>query len=136
MTNTSRVQIELAAGPVTESVDVPFSGAGAVVTFDGVVRPNEDGRLLLGLHYTSYDPMAENELRRIAVDAIVRHDLLYVAIVHSRGLVLSGELSLRILVAASHRKPAFKALDEILDALKRDVPIWKLPVFADTQGVG
>ena len=33
-------------------------GAGAVVTFDGVVRDNTKGRRVVSLQYEAYEPMA------------------------------------------------------------------------------
>jgi len=133
-TTISRAAIELIDGPLPDAPTACVEGAGAVLVFFGAVRPHEEGRPLLGLDYTSYDPMAENQLRRLAVQAIQTHGLLQVRIVHSRGFVAAGEVSLRLTVASAHRKAALLAMDEILDDLKRDVPIWKFPVFAEEQG--
>jgi molybdopterin synthase catalytic subunit len=36
-----------------------------------------------------------------------------------------GEASLYIRVHASHREPAFRLSMDLIDLLKRDVPIWK-----------
>lgn len=94
----------------------------------------EDGQPLSALHYTSYDPMAERELQRISEKAARRHDLLYVELIHSRGRVDAGEASLQLLIAAAHRKPAILAMDQIIDALKRDVPIWKTPIYSADGG--
>jgi molybdopterin synthase catalytic subunit len=44
-----------------------------------------------------------------------------------------GACSLRLLVAAAHRKPALKAMDEFIDALKRDIPIWKEAVCLEKK---
>lgn len=117
--------------PVGPMPDEAVEGAGAVVCFRGVVRREESGRQLEGLVYTSYDPMAARELKRIAHRAAEQFGLLYVGITHSRGFVRIHETSLRLVVAAAHRKPALSAMDTILDELKRDVPIWKRPVWAE-----
>ena len=111
-----------------------IEGAGAIVTFTGAVRPTEDDQPLLALYYTSYDPMAERELHRISEQAVSQHGLLYVELIHSRGRVDAGEASLQLLIAAVHRKPAIQAMDQIINALKRDVPIWKTPVYPDEGG--
>lgn len=114
-----------------------IEGAGAVVTFRGVVRPIEEGRPLRGLDYTSYEPMAQQQLHRLAQRAADQHQLACVHLIHSLGFVGIHEASLLVLVASKHRKAAFRAIDEILDDLKRDVPIWKSPIFADrTEGDG
>lgn len=130
-----RVKIELINQPITETPSTTIAGAGAVVVFHGIVRPEESGRQLHGLSYTTYDPMAENELRRIAEEATDRFGLLHVQITHSRGFVAIHETSLLLIVASAHRKQALQALDEILDTLKRNVPIWKTPIWADDAEV-
>lgn len=117
--------------PVAELLPTTIEGAGAVVHFHGVVRPEESGKMLNGLDYSSYDPMAERELRRIAEHAVGRFGLLFVGITHSRGFVAANAASLLLVVAAAHRKPALAGMDNILDMLKRDVPIWKRPVWDD-----
>ena len=133
-TTINRALIELIDGPVPELPTPCVEGAGAVLVFAGVVRPDEDGQRLRGLDYTSYDPMAESQLRRIAEHAIRKHGLLHVQIIHSRGFVAAGAVSLRLTVASAHRKAALIAMDEILDDLKRDAPIWKSPIYVEDQG--
>ncbi len=132
--DTRGVSIAWSDGPIRQCAVPEAAKAGAVLTFAGVVRPEEDGRLLQGLAYTSYDPMAGRELRRIAERAADEHTLLRVRLMHSRGFVAAGEASLWVAVTAEHRKPALAAMDQIIDELKRDVPIWKKPVFADDHG--
>lgn len=133
-TLTNRVSIQWAQGPIESLAPLSVEGAGAVLTFLGVVRPYEDDRLLKGLSYTSYNPMAEQQLYRLAKRTIDLHQLSHVRIVHSLGFVGVNEPSLRIDVASKHRKEALSAMDGILNDLKRDVPIWKSPVYADESG--
>lgn len=130
-TDLCTVSIDLIHQPIPASITPTIEGAGAVVTFRGVVRPIEEGRPLRGLDYTSYEPMAQQQLRRLAQCAADKHELDCVQIMHSLGFVAIHEASLLVLVASKHRKAALQAIDEILDDLKRDVPIWKSPIFAD-----
>ena len=106
--------------------------AGAKVVFDGVVRAIEEGRPLIALEYQTYEPMAQNQLRDLAADIIAKHGLLGVIVRHSRGRVPVGAVSFRMTVLAPHRKEALTAMDEFIDRMKRDVPIWKSPVFAES----
>lgn len=123
------LEVELVKGPLQVSAVPAIDGAGAVLSFAGVVRPTEDGQSIIALDYTTYDPMAEQELCRIVTEAADARGLLWVRLIHSSGRVPVGEASLRLWVAAAHRKPAIQAMDQIIDALKRDVPIWKTAVF-------
>lgn len=126
-----RVSIAWVQGPIAPTPCPTIEGAGTVLSFRGVVRPYEEGRLLQGLDYTCYNPMAEHELRRLAKCAVESHQLHHVRIVHSLGFVAINKTSLLLTVASKHRKAALLASDEVLNDLKRDVPIWKSPVYAD-----
>ncbi|MBS0195148.1 MAG: molybdenum cofactor biosynthesis protein MoaE [Planctomycetes bacterium] len=119
------ITVEIVDGPVPHAPPPPVPGAGAVLEFDGIVRPLEAGRTITALHYQTYEPMAQHMLREAAESVAARHGLLYLSVVHSRGEVSVGACSLRVIVAAPHRAEALAAMAEYIDRLKRDVPIWK-----------
>jgi len=103
--------------------------AGAVIVFEGIVRGLEDGRVIKGLNYEVYEPMASNVLLRLAQASVQAHRLADIHVQHSRGFVAVGECSFRLGAASAHRQAALAAMAEFIDCLKRDVPIWKSPVF-------
>jgi len=107
------------------------AGAGAVICFEGVVRPHEADQPIAGLHYQSYDPMAQQELDRLAREAVDRFAVLAVRVEHSRGFVANGACSFRLRIASAHRKEGLAAMDAFIDQMKQVVPIWKRPVPAD-----
>ncbi|MCC6951548.1 MAG: molybdenum cofactor biosynthesis protein MoaE [Phycisphaerales bacterium] len=109
---------------------------GAVLRFEGIVRrgepdPSAGGteRELLALEYQAYDPMAERELRRIALDIVERHALSSLVALHSRGRVGVGEVSFLLIMESPHRAEALAAMTLFIDMLKQDVPIWKKPIW-------
>lgn len=104
--------------------DAP-AGIGALVCFEGVARPQEDGRSISALDYEAYEPMASRMLRQIADQMVSRHGLLGLCVEHSTGRVAAGERSFRLRIASRHRKEALAAMDEFIDRMKKDVPIWK-----------
>lgn len=123
-----RVRIDEGALPVvTEGV----AGAGALVCFEGVVRAQEEGRTLAGLRYEAYEPMATRELTALAERTVERHGLLGIEVWHSRGMVRVGEVSFRLVVRSAHRAEGLAAMGDFIDEMKRDVPIWKTPVWAE-----
>jgi molybdopterin synthase catalytic subunit len=120
------VQAMIFDGPLKEPPPPFFStGAGAVVSFEGRVRPEENGSTIRGLCYEVYEPMARDMLLAIADEIVCRHGLLGLRVEHSKGLVLVGECSFRLQVAGRHRQECLAAMSEFIDRLKRDVPIWK-----------
>ncbi len=103
--------------------------AGAVVTFDGVVRALEGDRKIQALDYEVYEPMASRELGRLAADLLGSCGVLAIDAWHSRGRVQVGAVSFRLVVRSAHRKEALQAMDRFIDRMKRDVPIWKRAVW-------
>ncbi len=128
MTNAaSSVNVSLVSGPLAPAMPWTVQGAGAVLAFEGVVRPMEEARSLVALVYEAYEPMTSKELRRLAAAVHHRHALLGLVVEHSVGRVLVSSVSFRLRVAAAHRKPAILAVDEFIDEMKRGVPLWKVP---------
>ncbi len=100
-------------------------GAGAVVTFLGTTRDNNEGRRVTRLEYEAYGRMAEREMKRLAEAAATQWPIRKVAMAHRIGVVPVGEASVAIVVSAGHRGEAFAACSWLIDRLKEIVPIWK-----------
>jgi len=109
---------------------VTSPGLGGLVTFTGVVRDASHGRRVERLEYEAYAAMAERALGRIGEEVGALHGCR-VAVVHRVGVLVPGDAAVVIACAAPHRAPAFRACEEVLERLKRDVPIWKREVFTD-----
>jgi molybdopterin synthase catalytic subunit len=103
--------------------------AGAIATFIGTTRNNNDGRTVIALDYDGYVAMAEKELARIGEDAKKRWQICRMAIVHRLGPVQITEASVVIAVSSGHRDAAFAACRFAIEEIKRTVPIWKKEVF-------
>jgi molybdopterin synthase catalytic subunit len=110
---------------------VRHHGAGGIVTFTGSVRGHSRDRDIVYLDYEAYAPMAVRSMRRI----VGRIESLWpgtaVAIHHRVGRLFVGETAVLIAVSAPHRAEAFEACREAIEALKREVPIWKREVSTD-----
>ena len=103
--------------------------AGAIATFIGTTRNNNEGRTVVALDYDGYAEMAEKELARIGEDAKKRWQICRMAIVHRLGPVQITEASVVIAVSSGHRDAAFGACRFAIEEIKRTVPIWKKEVF-------
>jgi len=104
---------------------------GAVVTFDGIVRNNFDGRPVLYLEYETYAAMAEKKLAAIGAEVQQKFAIGAIAMVHRVGRLEIGESSIVIAVAAPHRHAAFEACAYAMERVKTEVPVWKKEFFAD-----
>ena len=103
--------------------------AGAIVTFIGTTRNNNEGRKVIALDYEAYPQMAEKELARIGEDAKTKWPICRMAIVHRLGPVQITEASVIIAVSAGHRDAAFAACRFAIEEIKKTVPIWKKEVY-------
>jgi molybdopterin synthase catalytic subunit len=128
--------IKIVRGPidldeVLDSVKSPK--AGAIDVFIGTTRNHSDGREVLFLEYEAYEPMAVKLMEAIGAEARRRWAIDRFAIVHRVGRVEVGDASVVIAVSAAHRREAFEACRYVIDALKRDIPIWKKEAFSDGE---
>lgn len=104
---------------------------GAVVTFEGIVREQSQGRRTLYLEYEAYEPMATRKMEEIGREARSRFEIDSMGMAHRVGRLEIGETSVAIVVTAPHRGPAFEACRFAIDRLKLTVPIWKKEHFED-----
>ncbi|WP_214110569.1 molybdenum cofactor biosynthesis protein MoaE [Acrocarpospora catenulata] len=104
--------------------------AGGTALFIGTVREQDQGRPVTRLAYSAH-PSAEAELRRVAEKVAADHPVTALAAVHRTGDLALGEIAVIVAVAAPHRAEAFTAARQLIDDLKREVPIWKNQQFTD-----
>jgi molybdopterin synthase catalytic subunit len=104
--------------------------AGAVVSFQGVVRDHDHGRGVTLLEYEGH-PSAEAVLREVADEIAADPDVYAVAVSHRVGELRIGDVALVAAVSTAHRAAAFAACGRLVDEAKARLPIWKRQVFTD-----
>ena len=108
---------------------------GAHSIFLGQVRADEKvGKNVAGIEYSAYEEMANKAFSKICEEAFDKWPLTCLHIVHSTGLVNSGELSLFVFCSSGHRKESIKAMEQIVEDIKHKVPIWKKEIMGDKSG--
>jgi len=107
------------------------SDAGALVTFTGICRGEEEGAPIAALMLEHYPEMAEDEIRRHVEDAKKRWPLSSVRIAHRVGRIAPGETIVFVAAASAHRRAAFAAAEFLMDYLKTRAPFWKKVERAD-----
>jgi molybdopterin synthase catalytic subunit len=98
---------------------------GAVVTFTGICRGDENGKPIGALTLEHYPEMAEAEIARHVQEAESRWALLGVSIIHRYGRIEPGEDIVLVVTTSSHRQDAFAAAEFLMDYLKTRAPFWK-----------
>jgi len=106
---------------------------GAVVTFTGICRAQENGAPLVALTLEHYPDMAEAEIARHVEEATRRWPLLGITVIHRHGRLTPGEDIVLVVTAAAHRQDAFAAAEFLMDYLKTRAPFWKQVEYADRK---
>jgi molybdopterin synthase catalytic subunit len=98
---------------------------GAHSIFAGQVRSDiQYGKQVKYIEYTAYEEMALTVGCDICREIAKKYDLLQIKVLHSLGNVSAGELSLLVMVAGRHRKEPLEACREIVERIKKDLPVW------------
>jgi molybdopterin synthase catalytic subunit len=120
--------IKITQEPIDISVvtaSVADEGAGATVLFLGTVRDHGDNGSVSEMYYEAYVDMAQEAMKKIEQEAILRWNLRKFTAIHRIGTQKVGEVSVAIAVSSEHRKEAFEACKYAIDTLKKTAPIWK-----------
>ena len=104
---------------------------GALVTFSGICRGDEDGAPIAALVLEHYPGMAEEEIARHIEEAKKRWPLLDALVTHRVGRVTPGETIVFVATVSAHRQAAFAAAEFLMDYLKARAPFWKKVERAD-----
>jgi molybdopterin synthase catalytic subunit len=101
-------------------------GHGALVSFEGIVRPvTKQGEALDRLVLDHHPRMTASSLDRIARDGAARFDVRALSVVHRAGAMVPGEIIVLVAVASDHRRDAFRCADYLMDRLKTEAVFWK-----------
>ena len=110
------------------------SRAGALATFTGIVRedpvdaPNSKVQYLV---YETFEEVAIQKLRELRDDLANREGIVDISIHHVVDKLGVGEESLMIAILGSRRRFVFPILEEAVERVKKEVPIWKKEFTSD-----
>jgi molybdopterin synthase catalytic subunit len=110
---------------------VSHPSAGGIAIFVGVVRDHADGRAVDRLDYEAHEKLALRELETIASEVLAQQCEVRACAVHRVGNLVIGDLAVVVAASAPHRAEAFAACRELIEQIKRRVPIWKKEWAAD-----
>ncbi|KDE58686.1 bifunctional molybdopterin-guanine dinucleotide biosynthesis protein MobB/MoaE [Halostagnicola sp. A56] len=104
--------------------------AGAIATFTGRVRAKddpEDDRTEY-LEFEKYEGVAEQRMAAIREELEARDGVYEVRMYHRTGIVEDGADIVFVVVLAGHRAEAFRTVEDGIDRLKDEVPLFKKEV--------
>lgn len=123
---------EAALDPATALDFVSDPRFGGIDMFIGKVREHNLGRIVTGVSYDLFKPLALRTFETIAARA--RQEIggpmkLYIA--HAKGDLHIGDLAVIVAAGTPHRDEAFRACRLAIEAVKHEAPIWKQEHYVD-----
>ena len=119
-------------GAETNAFLAESSGAGAAVTFTGLVRSRPDDPVET-LTLESYPELAVNQIEAMIAEAKARFGLLRATVIHRYGTLPDGDPIVQVMTLAPHRQAAFAGAEFLMDYLKTDAPFWKKEATPDGE---
>ncbi len=107
--------------------------AGGIVTFIGKVREESNGRKILKMELSAYEPMAKTALKDLRKLIMGKYEISNLTVVHRIGTFSPSDKIVCIVASSRHRGEAFDACRSAIDELKKSVPIWKKEIAADGE---
>lgn len=110
----------------------PKTGIGGHCLFLGQVRADEvAGKTVTAIDFSAQREMANQVCHQIKEKAFAKYPIHCMHIYHSIGTVKTGELCFFVFVSAAHRTDLAQALDEIVQQIKAEAPIFGKEIFDD-----
>jgi len=112
-----------------KAFNVAATGAGAVVSFTGLVRgTTREGAPVMVLVLESHRTLTLQSMEDIAAAAQARFTISQSRVIHREGRILPGEPIVFVATASPNRRAALQAADYIMDRLKSEAVLWKREV--------
>ena len=128
------VQGAIAASFIADSIQKhnDKTGIGAHSIFLGQVRADIiDEKKVIAIEYTTYEAMALEKMHVIREEIFSAYPLTCMHIYHSLGKINTGEICLFVFTSSAHRKAAIDACNEVVERIKKELPVWGKEIFKD-----
>jgi molybdopterin synthase catalytic subunit len=127
------VTLESLVTEIKRSPDADRSGA--IATFTGRVRERDapDDRPTTELEFEKYEGIAEERLAALEAELSGRDGVQKVLMHHRTGVIPSGRDIVFVVVLAGHREEAFRTVEDGINRLKAEVPIFKKEVTVEEE---
>jgi molybdopterin synthase catalytic subunit len=130
------VQGPVAASFIADSIQAHSAkkNIGAHSIFLGQVRNDRiNEKTVAAIDYSTYEEMALEQMHAIREAIFEKYPLTCMHVHHSLGTVKAGEISLFVFTSAAHRKAAIDACEEVVERIKKELPVWGKELFEDAS---
>ena len=102
-----------------------YSNVGAVTSFIGYVRDNNNDNKVESINLEVYNDMAYKQFEKIIIKARSNWKIIDSLIIHRYGKLKVNSKIVLVSCFSEHRKDSFESCNFIMDYLKKDAPFWK-----------
>ena len=102
-----------------------YTNVGAVTSFIGYVRDNNNNSKVQLINLEVYEEMAFKQLEKIIEQAKIKWSLIDTLIIHRYGNLQVNDKIVLVASFSAHRKDSLESCNFIMDYLKKDAPFWK-----------
>jgi molybdopterin synthase catalytic subunit len=130
------VQGAISAAFIADSIQKHSSNKsiGAHSIFLGQVRADVlNDKQVTAIEYTAFEEMVLPIMHTIREDIFKKYSLTCMHIYHSLGKVASGEICLFVFTSSAHRAMAIDACEEVVERIKKELPIWGKELFENEE---
>ncbi|WP_216657735.1 molybdenum cofactor biosynthesis protein MoaE [Sphingobacterium shayense] len=105
---------------------------GAHSLFLGQIRADEIGdKTVSAIEYTANTELALVQMTTIRENIFEKYPLTCLHVYHSLGSIKVGEICFFVFVSSERRKAAIAACEELVERVKKELPIWGKEIFTD-----
>lgn len=105
---------------------------GAHSIFVGQVRNDFiNEKEVAAIEYSCYREMASDVMDKLIHEVQSKYDLHDMEVYHSLGKVMAGDICLFVFTASRHRRNAIEGCNELVEKIKKELPVWGKEVFED-----
>ena len=112
---------------------VENDSCGALNIFVGTVRNKHEGNDVVGITYDIHKKLADKEMLKIFSELSCENENIKVYVSHAYGYVPVGENSIVIAVSTPHRQESFECCRQIIEEIKKRLPVWKKEHYVDGE---
>ena len=112
---------------------VRHASCGAVVTFEGNIRVENQGKNVFSLEYEVYKDFFHSEVGRIVEEIKEQWPIHELALIQRVGKLEVGETGIFIAISSPHRREALGSLSYAIEQFKKRAPVWKKEYYKEEE---
>lgn len=112
---------------------VRHPSCGAVATFEGDIRDQNEGEAVVSLEYEVYEALLRTQMEKIFDEIKQKWAVHEMAVIQRMGMLKVGDVGIVLCVSSPHRREALDAVSFAIEEFKKKAPVWKKEQTTETS---